>query len=73
KLRTVMWDFSGEPVPDSLVADIDRVARALPPGLGSLLGPEELEGIHRRAVAVVASPRFPAPLPERRPYPWPLV
>ncbi|HEY3702144.1 MAG TPA: SCO1664 family protein [Acidimicrobiales bacterium] len=73
KLRTVMWDFSGEPVPDNLVADIDRVARDLPMGLDSLLGPEELEGIQRRATAVVASPQFPAPAPERRPYPWPLV
>ena len=73
KLRTVMWDFSGEPVPDELVADVDRVARVLPSGLDPLLGPEELDGVRRRALAVVASPRFPAPAPERRPYPWPLV
>jgi hypothetical protein len=73
KLRTVMWDFSGESVPDPLVADIDRVSRDLPPGLGPLLGPEELEGIRQRATAIVARPQFPAPAPERRPYPWPLV
>jgi len=73
KLRTVMWDFSGEALPDHLVADVDRVAKDLPPGLDTLLGPEELEGVRRRATAVVASPRFPSPVPERRPYPWPLV
>ena len=73
KLRTVMWDFSGQPVPEALVADIDRVSRALPPGLDPLLGPEEIDGIRRRAAAVVRQPRFPAPQPERRPYPWPLV
>ena len=73
KLRTVMWDFSGEALPDHLVADVDRVAKDLPPGLDTLLGPEEVEGVRRRATAVVASPRFPSPVPERRPYPWPLV
>ena len=73
KLRTVMWDFSGEALPDHLVADVDRVAKDLPPGLDTLLGPEEVEGVRRRAMAVVASPRFPSPVPERRPYPWPLV
>jgi uncharacterized repeat protein (TIGR03843 family) len=73
KLRTVMWDFSGEPIPEGLAADMDRIAGDMPPDLDSLLGPEEVEGVRRRAVAVVRSPEFPAPLPERRPYPWPLV
>lgn len=73
KLRTVMWDFSGEPIPEGLVADVDRISGQLPPGLDSLLEEDELDGVRRRAAAVVRSPQFPAPLPERRPYPWPLV
>jgi hypothetical protein len=68
-----MWDYSGEPLPDGLVADIDRVSRELPGRLEPLIGPDELDGVSRRAAAVVASPEFPAPQPERRPYPWPLV
>ena len=73
KLRTVMWDFAGEPVPRALLADIERVAGAPPPALGDLLHPVEIEAMVHRACAVVAEPTFPEPPPGHRAYPWPLV
>ena len=77
-LRTVIWDFAGEPVPDPLLADLDRlVTRAgaddIVAGLDDLLAPEEVAAMRRRAVFVLRHKRFPDPGPSRRAYPWPLV
>ena len=73
KLRTVIWDFGGEAIPDPLLADLDRLARDLPDGLRPFLVDEECEAVIRRAAAVVRHGRFPSPGAERRAYPWPLV
>lgn len=77
KLRTVMWDFAGDPVPDSLLEDLGRLVEGGRDGLadvlGDVLGAEELEAASSRARALVVRRRFPAPHPDRRAYPWPLV
>jgi uncharacterized repeat protein (TIGR03843 family) len=73
KLRTVIWDFGGEPIPEPLVADIARFLDAgIPPALAELLDAEEQDALRRRARRVVAHPRFPIDRSGRR-YPWPLV
>ncbi|MCU1450058.1 MAG: hypothetical protein JWP02_2228 [Acidimicrobiales bacterium] len=72
KLRTVMWDFEGQAVPEHLVADLARFAVSLPDELGDLLDGEELEALAARAAAIVRRPVFPAAR-SGRPYPWPLV
>jgi len=72
KLRTVMWDFEGEPVPEELVAGLARLAISTPDGLTGLLDGEELEALAARAAAIVKRPLFP-PARSARPYPWPLV
>jgi uncharacterized repeat protein (TIGR03843 family) len=72
KVRTVIWDFAGERVPDHLLADLDRLAGDLPAELEPLLSPDELAAVGRRAAAVVRVGRFPQP-GSNRPYPWPLV
>jgi uncharacterized repeat protein (TIGR03843 family) len=72
KLRTVMWDFEGMPIPDQLVADLGRFALALPDELGGLLDGDEIEALATRAAAIVKRPVFP-PARSARPYPWPLV
>jgi len=73
KLRTVMWDFAGEPVPDRLVAAIAHIARgAVPEGLDDVLDGDECAALVRRAAAIVRRRRFPEP-GAGRPYPWPLV
>ncbi|HZQ85995.1 MAG TPA: SCO1664 family protein [Acidimicrobiales bacterium] len=73
KLRTVMWDFAGEPIPDPLLADIERVAEDLPEPLAQYLDADEQAALRRRAAAVVRLGRYPDPDPNMRPYPWPLV
>ena len=77
KLRTVIWDFAGDPLPEELLADIRRVAGALHDGplrteLCALLHADEVEAAASRAARLVRSGRFPNPGPGR-PYPWPAV
>ena len=77
KLRTVIWDFAGERVPD---ADADDVCRALaeldngPLGerLSDLLTGVELESIAYRARGLLEE-GFPYPDDGYRSTPWPLV
>ncbi len=73
KLRTVIWEFAGEPVPASLLADVRRfLKRRLPAALADLLDPAEQAALRGRAKAVLAEGHFPADRAERS-YPWPLV
>jgi uncharacterized repeat protein (TIGR03843 family) len=72
KLRTVIWEFGGESIPDDLVEDVARVAREVPPGLRALLDADEIDAVKKRAKAVVARPVFPVDTSGRR-YPWPMV
>ena len=72
KLRTVIWEFGGDPIPDELVEDVARVAAEAPPGLRALLDPDEVDAVQRRAKAIVAKPVFPVDTSGRR-YPWPMV
>ncbi|HUP70249.1 MAG TPA: SCO1664 family protein [Acidimicrobiales bacterium] len=71
-LRTVIWDFAGQPVPENLVADAARIAADGVDGLGELLHPIEIEALCRRAAAVAEVAVFPEP-GSRHAYPWPLV
>jgi uncharacterized repeat protein (TIGR03843 family) len=74
KLRTVMWDFAGEPIPERLLSDIERVTDADElRGLGDMLSTVERDALAARARAVLKRPHFPDPNPSRRSYPWPLV
>jgi len=72
KLRTVIWDFAGEPIPDHLLADLDALASDPPATLVGLLTEAERTMVVRRAAAVVKLGRFPHPTSDR-PYPWPMV
>lgn len=77
KLRTVIWDFAGEPVPPELLGDLRQLAGALERGalrdrLSELLLPRELRATERRLADLLEDARFPEPGPGR-PYPWPVV
>jgi hypothetical protein len=77
KLRTVIWEFAGQPIPEELLADVARLETDLREGpararLCELLDAREVEATARRAHALVTSARFPRPGPDR-PYPWPAV
>lgn len=71
-LRTVIWDFAGQPIPDPLVADAARLADATLEDLAGLLSPLEIDALRRRAVVVAQAGLFPDP-GSHRAYPWPLV
>ena len=73
KLRTVIWDFAGEPVPPALMAGVERLCAAAPPALADLLDADECAAVRRRAADLLKRRMLPAPHPDRRPYPWPLV
>jgi hypothetical protein len=77
KLRTVIWEFSGEPVPADLATDLRRVAGELRSGplhetMLSLLSQAEVTAAARRAERLAASGCFPFPATNRS-YPWPPV
>ena len=73
KLRTVIWDFAGEPIPASLLADIRRLLKAgFPDGLDELVTPPECAALRERAAALLEETVFPTD-PSGMRYPWPLV
>ncbi len=87
KLRTVIWDFVGEPIPPDLCTDISEfIIKVFPSSNSSsehsgelaealqrLISPSELRALARRAEALVVSASFPAPDMSRRPFPWPQI
>jgi uncharacterized repeat protein (TIGR03843 family) len=72
KLRTVIWDFGGETLPEELREGLDRLAGCPPPALEALLDADERSAISQRAARVSCLGTFPNP-GQGRPYPWPLV
>jgi uncharacterized repeat protein (TIGR03843 family) len=78
KLRTVIWEYIDEPIPDVLLVDLTRVGEELSGGplahkLATLLSPEELRALAARIDELVAAGIYPAPDPGTRPYPWPPI
>lgn len=72
KLRTVIWDFAHEPIPEELVAAVEPLVDEVPAGVAELLSPEEVAALKSRASRIVRLPWLPEPQSEF-PYPWPLV
>lgn len=73
KLRTVVWDFAGEPIPTGVVGDVAAFVESGPSeGLARLLSPAEVDAMLQRANAVIANGRFPHD-PTGHRVPWPLV
>jgi uncharacterized repeat protein (TIGR03843 family) len=73
KLRTVIWNFAGEPIPRATLDDLRTFAKApLPTALRRLIPAEEGEVLRARAAALVDAGRFPVDDSGYR-YPWPLV
>jgi len=78
KLRTVIWDFAGKPVPARLLADLERLAHSLGSGtasvrLGELISRRELSVLRRRVHAML-EPGWQLPHPTSAwSVPWPPV
>ncbi|MEZ5230258.1 MAG: phosphatidylinositol kinase [Acidimicrobiales bacterium] len=74
KLRTVMWDFVGEPVPESLMDSIDTFLETGPPiELACLLDAFEVGAMMTRARALLDAGVYPADDTDGHRWPWPLV
>jgi uncharacterized repeat protein (TIGR03843 family) len=79
KLRTVIWEFSGTPIPGPVMADMEAFRARLnstedelPPLLGQLLSPPEIEALRHRLNRLIDRANFPRPGAGRH-YPWPPV
>lgn len=73
KLRTVVWDFAGEPIADVDLATLRRLSMAAPTlrsRLGGLLAEMELDALFERLDALLATQEYPRPGKDRH-YPWP--
>ena len=78
KLRTVIWDFSGDPLPPELCGDVERALVDMEKGglakmLQRLLSPAEVRMLKRRLRGVLDSAwRFPEPTSAWS-VPWPPI
>ena len=79
KLRTVIWDYAGQPLPRDLCGDVERALIQLEKGgplarrLDGLISPAENRMLKRRLRAVLAADwRFPDPTSAWS-LPWPPV
>lgn len=80
KLRTVIWEFSGEPIAPELVEDMQTLRQQLmdvnhtiAQQLCALLTDEERKALLKRLQQLIRKQCYPAPQPQRRNYPWPPV
>lgn len=72
KLRTVIWEFGGEPLPDDVLDAVRRIATTPPIEVAALLDDEEVAAMIERAEMLAEGGMFPIDATGRR-YPWPIV
>jgi len=78
KLRTVVWDFAGEPIPGKLLEGVRLLRSQMEQenefygALSHLLSKTELKKLRERIDRILRTPVFPTP-GAGRPYPWPLI
>lgn len=72
KLRTVIWEFGGEFVPDDVLDAVRRIADAPPIEVAALLDDDEVSAMIERAEMLAEGGMFPID-PTGRRYPWPIV
>lgn len=80
KLRTVIWEFSNEPIDSELGDDLEELLKqltdqesALSVALWQLLNSAEYAALTDRTRVLLGTQKFPAPAVHRRNYPWPPV
>jgi len=73
KLRTVIWEFGGHPIPAEILNDIERlIEEGLPASMTTLLDEGEREAVLDRASFILNHKVFPIDSSRHR-YPWPLI
>lgn len=80
KLRTVIWEFSCTPIAANYLADLAALRAALDDQashfgqrIGRLVSSPELAAMRRRIDYLLRARNYPAPLTQRRNYPWPPI
>ncbi|MFE5853732.1 SCO1664 family protein [Streptomyces sp. NPDC056500] len=79
KLRTLLWGWAGEPLPDEALEALEGLSSALAAGgplgarLERLLTPAEVAAVRSRVSALRATGRHPVPSGEWPAIPWPPV
>lgn len=77
KLRTVLWGWAGEPLPDADLARLDRLAAALADGLAAeltgLLTAREVAALGERVDTLLRTATHPLPRPGWPAIPWPAL
>jgi len=73
KIRTVIWEFGGERIPDELLEDLRRVLPRVDEALAPHLDAEETAALRARAERLLKVRTFPLADPMGRCYPWPMV
>jgi len=78
KLRTVLWGWTGQPLPEAELARLQALSGWLgnprspvSTTLDGLLTPAEVDGVRRRVGALIATGVFPAPNSRGPAVPWP--
>ena len=78
KLRTVIWDWAEQPIPDGWLTDVERAATEIAgeaegaEAFRTLLAPSEISALLARVDRLLRTRTLPAPGPHRS-YPWPLI
>ena len=70
KLRTVLWDFGGQQIPDDLIARLSLSPNLLA-DLEPYLSPNEISALQSRADSIIKAGIFPHQPQDRRAIPWP--
>lgn len=79
KLRTVIWDFVGQQIPDELLSLLSSFLSRLSSNpawradLSRYLNPNEIAALETRAERLIRSRVFPHPPPGRRAFPYPPI
>ena len=79
KIRTVIWDFAGQTIPDELLNALKKIKQALddPNGLYTDLAVHlslaELTALRSRCEQLIADGVFPFPPSDRRAFPYPPI
>lgn len=73
KLRTVLWGWQTQPIPDELLAAVSDLPKDFSDTeLVDLLAPEELDALNDRIADLLSAKCFPEPSTEWPSLPWPL-
>ena len=72
-LRTVIWDFAGQRVPDAWLDELAPLADGVPASVRELINGREARAVRQRVRWLLDDPTFPRDESGGYGYPWPLI